>query len=139
MKVILSTNQTNINSHRHISDIKMLHDSVLESECTDLICDNFLSTFSYAETEQVIQIIASKMRINSELTIQEIDTRLFCKKFNVEELDLENINALIFSTKRKSILTADKIISAMDKRMKLTDMHYSDQSCGVTMKYRRAI
>ena len=139
MKVILSPEKTDINSHKHISDIKMFYDSVLESECTDLICDNFISTFDYNEIDQIIQILVSKMRMNSQLTIKEIDARLICKKFYVEELDLDTINSLLFSTKRKSILTSDKIIPLVGNKMELSNIHYDDKSCSSIIKYRRSL
>ncbi len=139
MRVILSPEKTEINSHKHISDIKMFHDSVLESECTDLICDNFISTFDYNEIDQIIQILTSKMRLNSELTIKEVDARLVCKKFHVEELDLDAVNSILFSTKRKSMLTSDKITSLINNKLTLSSVHYDDKSCSSIIKYRRSL
>jgi len=137
MRVILSPEQTDINSHKHIPDIKMFNSEVLDSECTDLICENFISTFYFDEIQSVIRLIVSKMRINSLLTIQEIDNRILSRRSYIEELELEQINKLLFTTRRKSILTSDKIASCIGDNMKLENIHYDDTSCLAVMKYRR--
>lgn len=115
----------------------MFNETVLDSECTDLICENFLSTFHFNEVERVIQILVSKMRMNSLLTIQEVDNKILSRRSYIEDLQIDQVNELLFAAHRKNILTSDKIDSLMVSGMNLEHTHYNDTSCVAVMRYRR--
>jgi len=138
MKVFLSDNKPSLNSHKWASNLSMFNDMVLDCEATDIICENFLSSFNFGELQDLVKIIVSKMRLDSELTIIETDAYLTSKKFYTEEINLAELNSILFKASRKSILNSDHILSVLPENLNVTHKHYDAASCGFILKCRRS-
>ena len=138
MKVFLSDNKPPLNSHKWASNLSMFNDMVLDCEATDIICENFLSSFNFGELQDLIKIIVSKMRLDSQLTIIEADAYLASKKFYLEEINLAELNNILFKGGRKSILNSDHILSILPENLSVTHKHYDAASCGFILKCRRS-
>jgi len=139
MKVFLSDNKPSLNSHKWASNLSMFNDMVLDCEATDIICENFLSSFNFGELQDLIKIIVSKMRLDSQLTIIETDAYLTSKKFYIEEINLTELNSVLFNSGgRKCILNSDHILSILPENLNVTHKHYEAASCGFILKCRRS-
>jgi hypothetical protein len=138
MKVFLSDNKPSLNSHKWASNLSMFNDMVLDCEATDIICENFLSSFNFGELQDLVRIIVSKMRLDSELTIIETDAYLASKKFYVEEINLAELNSILFKSAKKSILNSDHILSILPENINVTHKHYDAAGCGFILKCRRS-
>ena len=98
MKAYLSQSQTGDDSFKHFSNIASFSRGVLDSEAQEIVCDRFLSSFSYSETEKLLEIIFKKMRTGCQLTIIEPDFYLISKHLFSR--------GLIINSKGKAILAS---------------------------------
>jgi hypothetical protein len=138
MKIFLSQHDPSLSSHKWIPNLNLLNDAVLDCEATDIICDNFLSAFMFNECAELLKIIVSKMRLNSQLTIIETDANLASGSFYRQETDLSGLNGVLFNSNRKSIFTSDYILSILFENIDVTNIHFDANKCGFIIKCRRS-
>ena len=140
MKIILSNKQNDDKSYIQINNISVLDESVLNSEATHILCDDFISCFKLEELNQLLSKICTKMRIGCELIISEVDSSLLFKRFYLEEIDLNEMNQILFmGQKRKSILDMDTIQSNLPKHINIISKHYDYNSCSSIIKCKRGV
>lgn len=138
MKIMLSNKPNNDPSYKWASNINTLDSIVLNSEAMEIVCDNFLSSFTLEELPALLNKIISKMRIGCELIILEVDARLLFKRFYVEEIDSNEMNNILFnSQRRKSILDMATVGSYLQPKIKIVSKHYDYGTCGSIIKCKR--
>lgn len=140
MKIFLSHNEPEDKSYIWINNIAILADKVLDSEATSIVCDNFLSTFPIDQLGALLTKIISKMRFNCELTIKDVDSNIINRRYMNEEIDINEINLLMFgkNQKRRSILNMISVSALMPNNIKLQTKDYNYGSCCFILKYKRA-
>lgn len=139
MKIFLSNNEPENKSYIWINNIATLDDKVLDSEATSIICDNFLSIFPIDQLTALIAKIISKMRLNCELTIKDVDSDIINRRFINEEIDINEVNTIMFgkNQKRRSILNIVSVSDVMPKNIKIQNKDYHYNSCSFIIKYKR--
>lgn len=140
MKVYLSlTRLEDDEAYDHYRNIGRFANGVMNSEANEIICKDFLSSFSYEEVGGVIDIIISKMRIGCELTIVEPDFYLVSKHIFRESINMEDVNRLVFKGGiLKSILTVSDIESFfVNLNLQVVSKHFDENFCRFIIKIRR--
>jgi|TARA_B100000676_G_scaffold141614_1_gene140289 hypothetical protein len=138
MKAYLSQSQTGDDSFKHFSNIASFSRGVLDSEAQEIVCDRFLSSFSYSETEKLLEIIFKKMRTGCQLTIIEPDFYLISKHLFKDSVHIDIINGIVFKDNViKCMLTMDKIAGMINPALDVIEKHFDEQSCVSIIKIRR--
>lgn len=138
MKIFLSNTQPDDQSFTWINNIALLNSNVLDAEATHIICDRFISTFNIQELAELLKIISSKMRIGCELIINDADSDLLFKRSYTEEINIEEVNAMLFSDQqRKSMFNIGLIENLLPQNITATHKHYDYNNCLFTLKCRR--
>ena len=138
MKVYLSHSKPEDQSFKHFTNVAALSRSVLNSEATHIICDGFLSSFSYKDLPELLKLIFQKMRTGCELTIIEPDFYLISKHIFREEIEIELINKVVFNSNNlKSILTMKTIEQFIDPALEITAKHFDEELCKSIIKIKR--
>lgn len=140
MRVFLSNIEPEDKSYIWINNIAILNEKILNAEATHIVCDNFISNFMLAECQQLFLMILSKMRLNCELIIKDVDMDILNRRYINEEITITEANNILFSSnnKRKSLLNMSSIEINVPQNMALTNKTYDYSSCSFIMKYRRA-
>lgn len=137
MKIYLSHNKPSINNYTWINNLSSLNDSVLQSEATEIVCENFLSSFSVDEQKELLNKITDKLRLNSKLIISEVDCNLITKRFYLEEINLTEVNKILFADKRKSILSVNDILANLPHKLQVNNKHFQYNECKIILTCRR--
>lgn len=138
MRIYLSTEQPSDNTYIWANSLPMLDSASLDAESTEIVCKNFVSSFDYADIPALLQKIYKKMRLGCVLTILEKDFDLLCRSFYVEELNISNVNAILFpSQKRKSVFNIIDIESKLPDGLQVTHKHYEAGDCSFVLKCKR--
>lgn len=137
MKIYLSNNKPNNNTHTWINNLSTLNDTVLNAEATEIICEDFLSSFNIDEQRELINKVVEKLRLNSKLIISEVDCNLISKRFYLEELNLQEINRIMFTNKRKSILSVAEISKNLPDKLEVNNKHFQYNECRIILTCRR--
>lgn len=137
MKIYLSNNKPNNNTHTWINNLSTLNDTVLNAEATEIICEDFLSSFTIDEQRELINKVVEKLRLNSKLIISEVDCNLISKRFYLEELNLQEINRIMFTNKRKSILSVAEISKNLPDKLEVNNKHFQYNECRIILTCRR--
>jgi hypothetical protein len=138
MKIYLSTQDPKSPNYKWANSLPMLDGIVLDSEATEIICDNFVSSFDYSEVGALLSKIAKKMRIGCELVIMDVDVEMLCRSLYVEEIDQKTLNDIVFfSQKRKSLFSMSQIESSLPQNIRPTNKHYENGNCSFVLKCRR--
>jgi len=101
--------------YKTISDVLSLSRNVGDSEATDIVCEDFLSSFELQDVSKVLNLIVQKMRIGAKLTICEKDFNLISLIISRESVELSALNAAVFEDKYaiRSMLTLELIESLL--------------------------
>ena len=138
MRIYLSMIEPSDKSCTWISDIATFESQILDGEATYIILDRFLSTFTHAELRPLLQKIAKKMRVNCELTIMENDMDFIAKKIVRGEMDIEEVNEVMFKNPFiKSVCTLENIEQNIPDSIPLQHKHFDNLLSEVTIKCRR--
>jgi hypothetical protein len=137
MKIFLSNHKPSIDNYIWINNLSQLNDSVLQSEATEIICEDFLSSFAINEQQELLNKITEKLRLNSKLIISEVDCGLITKRFYLEEINLAELNEKMFSGKRKSILSVHEIIKNLPDKLQVNNKHFQYNECKIILTCRR--
>tara|TARA_Y100000356_G_C11253512_1_gene288598 strand:+ start:691 stop:1035 length:345 start_codon:yes stop_codon:yes gene_type:complete len=109
-----------------------------DNEATSIVCDNFLTSFSYDEVSQVLNIIASKMRLKSELVILQPDIRMLSQKVAREEIDERVINSVLFDKGPiKSVTSAESIQALIPNGFQVSERYFDISTFNIVIKARR--
>tara|TARA_R100001377_G_scaffold9933_1_gene5054 strand:- start:2626 stop:3048 length:423 start_codon:yes stop_codon:yes gene_type:complete len=139
MRIHLSSSGPVDKSYKWASNIVSFNDMVQDREATSIICDHFLSSFSYDEIPEVMKIIASKMRLKSELTIVQPDIIILSQKLSREEIDEKSLNSILFRGEGvKSLCSTETIQSLIPDNLQITEKHFDVATSNIVIKARRA-
>tara|TARA_Y100000593_G_C4286012_1_gene325499 strand:+ start:1168 stop:1590 length:423 start_codon:yes stop_codon:yes gene_type:complete len=139
MKAYLSFVRPEDNAYNYYRNIGNFANAVMDSEANEIVCRDFLSSFSYDEVPALMDLILKKMRINSELTIVEPDFYLASKHIYRGDIPVSEINSKLFdSNSLKSILTISDIESLITPSFQVVSKHLDENSCRFVIKVRRS-
>jgi|TARA_B100000085_G_scaffold267369_1_gene276865 hypothetical protein len=136
MKVYLSNKKCIDQSTKHCTNLAALDSIALDSEITNLVIDEFLSSFSFLELKEAMKIIVKKCRLNCEVTIRELDCSVIFRLYTRDEIKLEHFNNLFFQGVKKSILNTETIESCIPTNFSIQEKYISPQGLS-TIKIRR--
>ena len=139
MKIYLCLAQpTEEKSHTWVSNIAMLNEIVEDGEATSIICDHFLSAFTYNELQAVLQKIVSKMRLQAEFVLIHPDINIVSQRLQREDVNTETLNAILFKFGAiKSVCSADTIEKLFPPSLQITHKHFDNNTSNVIIKARR--
>jgi len=139
MRIHLSSSGPVDKSYKWASNIVSFNDMVQDREATSIVCDHFFSSFSYDEIPEVMKIIASKMRLKSELTIVQPDIVILSQKLSREEIDEKSLNNILFRGESiKSLCSTETIQSLIPDSLQVTQKHFDIVTSNIVIKARRA-
>ena len=139
MKIYLCLAQpTEGTSHKWVSNIAMLNGLVEDGEATSIICNHFLSTFTYDELQAALNKIVSKMRLQAELVLIHPDINIVSQKLQREDISLEALNAILFGFGAiKGAFSIDAIEKLLPSNLQVTHKHFDNDTANVIIKARR--
>ena len=139
MRIYLSQSEPEDGSLEHFTNVATFSRAVMDSEATSIVCDRFLSSFTYNKVEAVLDLVLQKMRIGCELTIMEPDFYLISKHIFQDRIEEELINNIVFkSGNLKSILTMKTIEKWVCPRLEIVSKHFDEKFCTAIIKTRRS-
>lgn len=137
MKIYLSITKPQ-DSRKWANSLPMLDGLVLNSEATDITCDNFISSFEISELKFLLENIIIKIRINGTITIADVDADIISRRMYTNELSIEKYNNILFADqKRKSVISLSEIESMLPNSLKIESKYYDQNTCRFTLKCRR--
>ena len=89
------------------NNIEELH-NITNHSCEEIVCEEVFENIPYKHFSEVLQIILIKMRLNGHLLFTGIDLTALVEQYQVNNIDDEYINKLIYS--KKCIPSAKSII-----------------------------
>ena len=116
MRIYLSMNDPGDASFTWISDIATFTSQVLDNEATHIVLDRFLCTFTHNELAPLIEQIVKKMRLNSELVVIETDMDFLSQKITRGEMDIGEINDIMFKNPFSFVSSTPSLISRSRKQ-----------------------
>ena len=138
MKIYLCLRQPEEKTHKWVQNIAVLNGIVEDSEATSIVCDNFLSSFTYDELGGVLGKMVSKMRLRSELIIINHDIKLLSQKICSEEIDMKTLNDILFKCGPiKSLSSMEELCELMPENLQVTHKHFDVIASSVTIKAER--
>jgi len=138
MRIYLSTDKPEETNYSWANSLPMLDGLVLDSEATEIVCKNFISSFEYSDIASLLSVIYKKMRLGCVLTIIEKDIDILCDSFYVEEINTEIVNKILFnSQKRKSLFSISDVESKLPNGIQATHKHYEKGNCSFVLKCKR--
>ncbi len=138
MKIYLCLRQPEEKTHKWVQNIAVLNGIVENSEATSIVCDNFLSSFTYDELGEVLEKMVSKMRLRSELIIINPDIKLLSQKICNEEIDITTLNDILFKCGPiKSLSSVEELCELMPENLQVTHKHLDVITSTITMKAER--
>ena len=136
MKVYLSNKKCIDQSFKHCSNLASLENIALDSEITNLVIDEFLSSFSFSEVQEAVKIILKKCRINCEVVIMELDCNILFRHYTRDEIQIDYFNKLFFEGVKKCILNTEIVESCVPNNFSVQEKSISPQGLS-TIKIRR--
>jgi hypothetical protein len=138
MKVYLSTVNKDSN-YKWASNLAMLDGMLLDSEGTDIVCDDFISSFSSEDAAGLLSKIASKLRLKGKLTIAEVDPNIIFRRGYNQEISEADVNTALFTNqKRRSIVSLDTILKMLPPNLTVESKTYDHQTCRFVLVVRRS-
>ena len=138
MRIYLSSQEPPDIGYQWIPNIASLNQQVLDGEATSIVVDKFLCGFPVNELEALLNKIISKLRLNAELVIMETDIDFLCTKYRRSNVDLEELNSILFQGNSiKSFLTMEYIEKYLPPQIQITHKNFDNKSSQITMKCRR--
>jgi hypothetical protein len=121
-----------------ISDIATFESQVLDGEATYIVLNRFLSAFTHAEIQPLLEKIVKKMRLNCELVVIENDMDFIAKKLVRDEINIGEVNDILFrNTFIKSVCTLENIEKNLPNSIQLQHKHFDNLLSEITIKCRR--
>jgi hypothetical protein len=138
MRIYLSMIEPNDKSCVWISDIATFESQVLDGEATYIVLNRFLSAFTHAEIQPLLEKIVKKMRLNCELVVIENDMDFIAKKLVRDEINIGEVNDILFrNTFIKSVCTLENIEKNLPNSIQLQHKHFDNLLSEITIKCRR--
>lgn len=138
MKIYLATNKPNNLNCKWASNLPMLDGMLLDSEGTDIVCDDFISSFTYEEIPSLLNKLASKLRIKGKLTIADVDANILTVRTYNQEVAENELNSMLFTNqKRKSIVSLSNIEAALPSNLEIESKTYDHKTCRFILVVRR--
>ena len=139
MKIFLSHKKTPDDSYKWASHLNVFNGIALDSEAKEILCDDFISAFSYDDLGPLIQKICAKIRLKGQLVIKEADINITTRKYYVEEVSLEELNNILFGDeqKRKSVLDLNSISKAIPDSFEIEEKYFDNSTGSIVIKCRR--
>tara|TARA_R100000008_G_scaffold85858_1_gene76901 strand:+ start:292 stop:720 length:429 start_codon:yes stop_codon:yes gene_type:complete len=140
MKIYLSaTAPTEQNkSHQWISNISALDSSVMTSQASLIICDNFFSMLPIEQIQSAVNIVVSKMRIGCELIILAPDAAILSQRITKGEIDLNTLNMILFKNGAvQSLYSMEFLESLLPPNLKIYNKHFDLHTSEIVIKARR--
>ena len=138
MRIYLSMIEPNDKSCVWISDIATFESQVLDGEATYIMLNRFLSAFTHAEIQPLLEKIVKKMRLNCELVVIENDMDFIAKKLVRDEINIGEVNDILFrNTFIKSVCTLENIEKNLPNSIQLQHKHFDNLLSEITIKCRR--
>ena len=97
MKLYLSKEFVSQESYTHIKDINLLDIMCDDMEADEIIVDNFLNQFTYSQFGQVLNKIATKLRLGGTIVVSEYDIDFLCNSLITGKIDQQEFNELVFT------------------------------------------
>lgn len=97
MKLYFSKEFVEMSSYTHIKDINLIDIFCDDMEAEIIIIDNFLNQFTYDVFGQIVNKIASKLKIKGIITICENDIDFLCHRLTTGAIDQKDFNDIVFS------------------------------------------
>jgi hypothetical protein len=93
--------------------IGLFASQILDSEATEIICENLFSNFYISELPDLISLVCKKVRLKGKLIIKDFDFYFTSKIIFRNELPIEDLNVMIFENRNKikSIFTLETLES----------------------------
>lgn len=138
MKVYLSSTQKEHSNYKWASNLPMLDGLLLDSEGTDIICDDFISSFDITEISSLLAKIISKARLKGKITIAEVDSNILFRRGYNQELSEADVNAVLFKNqKRKCLLSLMSLEEILPPSIEIESKTYEHQTCRFILVLRR--
>ena len=137
MKVYLSTANKN-STYKWASNLPTLDGLLLDAEGTDIICDDFVSSFDSEEITALLEKLTSKLRLKGKLTIAEVDSSIIFRRGYNQEISESDVNVALFKDqKRKCLVSLDTIVEMLPANMSIESKTYDHQTCRFVLVVRR--
>jgi hypothetical protein len=135
MKVYFSKNEPEMNGYVHISNSKMLDLLVEDSQVTEIIIDDTLSSVEFNELPNLFSLLCSKLRIGGSLVVYYTDFSLICPQYENGDLSIEEINELFAG---KSCILNEDVVSSLisQNNIKVTKSGYNSRYQGYVVATR---
>jgi len=138
MRIFLSHKNTPDNSYSQATNLNVLNGIVLDSEATEILCDDFISSFSNNEIKELLENICKKVRLKGQLIIKEVDANITARKYYVEEINLEELNSILFDNqKRKSIVDIGLLTRSIPESFQVEEKYFDNNTGNIVLKCRR--
>lgn len=138
MKIYLCLTEPEEKTHKWVQNIAVFNGVVENSEATSIVCDNFLSLFTYDELGGVLEKILSKMRLGAELIIINSDIKMLSQRICNEEIDMPTLNSILFKHgPLKSLSSEKELHELMPENLQVTHKHFDAITSSVTIKAER--
>jgi hypothetical protein len=129
MKVYLSNTKPENLTSKWANNLPMLDGVLLDSEGTDLTCDDFVSSFEINEIEALIK----------KLTIADVDSNILCRRAYNQEISENELNLTLFARqKRKSLLSLETLEALLPSNLEVESKTYEHKTCRFVLVVRRA-
>jgi hypothetical protein len=127
MKVIFTRANVEDNDAVVINDINIIDIMVEDAEATEIVVDEFLNQFSYADAGKVLDKILSKLRINGKIIIVQTDVELLAYHLARGMIDVERFNEIAFPGPCKSMMSLEIIETLIQAiGVKITRKFFND-------------
>jgi hypothetical protein len=137
MKIYLSMNKPKDN-RAWANSLPMLDGMVLDSEGTDITCDDFVSSFEHHDLSELLKKLASKLRLKGKITIADVDSAVLCRRSYNQEISEVDLNVALFNNqKRKSLLSLTTLESVVPPGLQIETKTYDHQTCRFILVLRR--
>lgn len=109
MKLIFTRENEEDNNAVIVNDIGILDILAEDAEATEIIVDEFLNQFSYADAGKVLNKILSKLRIGGTIVVIQLDVEILANHLSRGMIDVEQFNAVAFPGPCKSLMSLEII------------------------------
>ena len=138
MKIYLCSTRPEEKTHQWVSNMAVFSGAAEDNEATSIICNNFLSCFTYDELPQLLEKIVIKMLLNSELIIIQADISMLSQRLFREEIDTTTLNNILFNNGPiKSVCCTEEIESLISENLEITNKHFNMTTASVVIRARR--
>jgi hypothetical protein len=136
MLVYLTGKNKEMAHHRTFHNAYGFARDVDDSECSKIICEDFLSTHYVDEIKQVLELILKKARIGCHVIISEKDIATVARQVYRNSTDILNLNKIIFNDKTsvKSMLSMEVVESLIPENFKVKSKEYGSICFTITLE-----